>query len=164
MTEQTAGNPESDPGDAMPAIEVQYAVAGEELPAPDAIRRWATHALREQAAGAELVVRIVDEAEMTALNQRYRGKSSPTNVLSFPCELPPGVDSRLLGDVVVCAPVVAEEAIRQGKPLQAHWAHLVMHGVLHLQGFDHHHEQDARVMEAQETRLLEGLGYSNPYA
>jgi probable rRNA maturation factor len=163
MTEQTRESPEPDPGAAAPSVEVQYAVAATALPPPDAIRRWVTHALQGDGAGAELVVRIVDEAEMTALNQRYRGKSGPTNVLSFPCELPPGVESGLLGDIVICAPVVAEEAIRQDKPPEAHWAHLVTHGVLHLQGYDHHHEREARVMEALETRLLERLGYSDPY-
>ena len=164
MTEQTREHPETGPSGAAPSIEVQYAVAGEALPAPEAIRRWAAHTLQGAGAGVELAVRIVDEAEMTALNQRYRGKSGPTNVLSFPCELPPGVESGLLGDVVICAPVVAEEAIHHGKPLEAHWAHLVIHGVLHLQGYDHYHDRDARVMEARETRLLEELGYSDPYA
>jgi probable rRNA maturation factor len=163
MTEQTRESPEPEQGDGAPSVEVQYAVAATALPPPDAIRRWVTHALQGGGAGAELVVRIVDEAEMTALNQRYRGKSGPTNVLSFPCELPPGVESGLLGDIVICAPVVAEEAIRQGKPPDAHWAHLVTHGVLHLQGYDHHHDREARVMEAVETRLLERLGYSDPY-
>jgi probable rRNA maturation factor len=162
MTEPTRQNPEPEPDGTAPSVEVQYAVAGETLPPPNAIRRWAAHAL-QGGAGVELVVRIVDEAEMTALNGRYRGKSGPTNVLSFPCELPPGVESGLIGDVVICAPVVAEEAIRQGKPPEAHWAHLVMHGVLHLQGYDHHHDREARVMEVLETRLLEGLGFSDPY-
>lgn len=150
-------------GEAAPAIEVQYAVAGDTLPSPAAIRRWVSHALQGGKDDVELVVRIVDEAEMTALNQRYRGKSGATNVLSFPYEPLPGVSSGLLGDVVVCAPVVAEEAIRQGKSLEAHWAHLVMHGVLHLQGYDHHHERDANRMEALETRLLAGLGFADPY-
>jgi probable rRNA maturation factor len=150
-------------GEAAPAIEVQYAVAGDTLPSPAAVRRWVSHALQGGKDDVELVVRIVDEAEMTALNQRYRGKSGATNVLSFPYEPLPGVSSCLLGDVVVCAPVVAEEAIRQGKSLEAHWAHLVMHGVLHLQGYDHHHERDANRMEALETRLLAGLGFADPY-
>lgn len=150
-------------GEAAPAIEVQYAVAGDTLPSPAAVRRWVSHALQGGKDDVELVVRIVDEAEMTALNQRYRGKSGATNVLSFPYEPLPGVSSGLLGDVVVCAPVVAEEAIRQGKSLEAHWAHLVMHGVLHLQGYDHHHERDANRMEALETRLLAGLGFADPY-
>jgi probable rRNA maturation factor len=163
MTGRTPQNPETDPPGALPLIEVQYAVAGDTLPSPDAIRRWVNHALQGREDAAELVVRIVDAAEMTALNQRYRGKSGITNVLSFPYESLPGVSSGLLGDVVVCAPVVAEEAIRQGKSQEAHWAHLVMHGVLHLLGYDHHHDADARRMEALETRLLAGLGFADPY-
>ncbi|MGB7931418.1 MAG: rRNA maturation RNase YbeY [Gammaproteobacteria bacterium] len=163
MTGQTPENPETEPDDETPAIEVQYAVAGDTLPSPEAIRHWVSHALQDGGDDVELVVRLVDEAEMTALNQRYRGKSGVTNVLSFPYESLPGVSSGLLGDVVVCAPVAAEEAIRQGKSLDAHWAHLVMHGVLHLQGYDHHHDPDAHRMEALETRLLAGLGFADPY-
>ena len=163
MTGPTPENPEAASGEAAPAIEVQYAVAGDTLPPPAAVRRWAAHALQGGRDAVELVVRIVDEAEMTALNQRYRGKSGATNVLSFPHEPLPGVSSGLLGDIVVCAPVVAEEAIRQGKSLEAHWAHLVMHGVLHLQGYDHHHELDAHRMETLEARLLAGLGFADPY-
>ena len=140
MTGQTPENPETAPDDEAPGIEVQYAVASEALPSADEIRHWVSHALQGRGDDVELVVRIVDEAEMTALNQRYRGKSGVTNVLSFPYEPLPGVSSRLLGDIVVCAPVVAEEAVRQGKSLDAHWAHLVMHGVLHLLGHDHHHD------------------------
>jgi probable rRNA maturation factor len=161
MTEQTPENPETEP--ESPAIEVQYAVASEALPSADDIRHWVSHALQGGEGDVELVVRIVDEAEMTALNQRYRGKSGVTNVLSFPYEPLPGVSSGLLGDIVVCAPVVAEEAVRQGKSLDAHWAHLVMHGVLHLQGYDHHHDPDAYRMETQETQLLAGLGFDDPY-
>ena len=147
----------------MPSIEVQYAVAGEPLPLPGDIRRWVSHALQDRRDDVELVVRLVDEAEMTALNQRYRGKSGVTNVLSFPYEPLPGISSGLLGDIVVCAPVVAEEAVRQGKSLDAHWAHLVMHGVLHLRGYDHHHDPDAYRMETLETELLAGLGFADPY-
>ena len=158
MTGQTPENPEG------PVIHVQYAVAGESLPTVDAITRWATCALQGGTDAVELVVRVVDEAEMTALNQRYRGKAGATNVLSFPYEPLPGVTSGLLGDVVVCAPVAAEEAVRQGKPHEAHWAHLVIHGVLHLQGYDHHHEPEAGRMEALETRLLADLGFTDPYA
>ena len=113
MTGQTPKNPETAPRGAAPSIEVQYAVAGDGLPSPDAIRRWVNHALQGGEDAAELVVRIVDEAEMTALNQRYRGKSGVTNVLSFPYDPLPGVSSGLLGDVVVCAPVVAEEAMAE---------------------------------------------------
>ena len=163
MTGQIPENPETAQEPGAPAIEVQYAVASEVLPSADDIRHWVSHALQGGRDDVELVVRIVDEAEMTALNQRYRGKSGVTNVLSFPYEPLPGVSSRLLGDIVVCAPVVAEEAVRQGKSLDAHWAHLVMHGVLHLRGHDHHHDPDAHRMETLETRLLAGLGFDDPY-
>jgi len=108
-------------------------------------------------------VRVVDEAEITALNRRYRGKDSATNVLSFPYAGMPGVDSPLLGDVVICAPVVVAESVQQGRPLEAHWAHLVIHGVLHLQGYDHHADTEAQRMEAVETRLLASLGFPDPW-
>ncbi len=147
-------------------LDVQVAVATPGLPGEDALREWVGTAL--QGAGAkqaapELSIRIVDEAEMTALNQRYRGKSGPTNVLSFPFEAAAEVDTGLLGDIVICAPVVAEEARAQDKPLHAHWAHMVIHGVLHLLGYDHHHEQEAEEMERLETTLLEKLGIPDPY-
>lgn len=144
-------------------ITVQVAVSGMPLPSARDIHRWAVQALSAQGASGELVVRIVDEAEMTALNTRYRGKDGPTNVLSFPVEGFPGIDSGMLGDIVICAPVVQEEALRQGKDPQAHWAHLVIHGVLHLLGFDHLHENEAREMESTEAVLLAQLGYPDPY-
>lgn len=144
-------------------ITVQVAVSGMPLPSARDIHRWVTQALAAQQASGELVVRIVDEAEMTALNGRYRGKDGPTNVLSFPCEGVAGIDTGMLGDIVICAPVVQEEAVRQGKVPQAHWAHLVIHGVLHLLGFDHLQEHEARLMEARETELLQQLGYADPW-
>ena len=106
---------------------------------------------------------IVDEAEITALNRAYRGKDGPTNVLSFPSELPVEVGSPLLGDIIICAPVVARECVLQNKAPEAHWAHLVIHGVLHLLGFDHQTEGEAARMEATEIRLLDELGFSDPY-
>jgi probable rRNA maturation factor len=144
----------------------------------EAIGKWAAghHALgsrptgrkaaREKAAGqkVELSSRLVDEAESADLNQRYRGKTGPTNVLSFPFEPPPGTRGRkYLGDLAICAPVVAREAVEQGKDLEAHWAHLVVHGVLHLLGYDHLEEPEAQVMEALETRILGELGFPPPY-
>jgi probable rRNA maturation factor len=114
-------------------------------------------------ADAELTVRLVDEAESQELNSRYRGKDAPTNVLSFPAELPPGTGIPLLGDIVICAPLVQIEAMAQNKPVRAHWAHLVIHGVLHLIGHDHQGEQEAEAMEALEVDLLFSLGYDNPY-
>jgi len=144
-------------------IDVQYAMAVDGIPGEDAIRQWVLQALPEQKKDAELTVRIVDEAEITALNHQYRGKDGPTNVLSFPYEGIPGVETGLLGDIVICAPVVVSEAVAQHKPLDAHWAHIVVHGVLHLLGFDHQHDDHAHQMEAREAELLAGLGYANPY-
>jgi len=144
-------------------VDVQYAMAVEGIPGEDAIRQWVLQALPEQKKDAELTVRIVDEAEITALNHQYRGKDGPTNVLSFPYEGMPGVATRLLGDIVICAPVVVSEAIAQHKSLDAHWAHIVVHGVLHLLGYDHQHDDHAHQMEAREAELLAGLGYENPY-
>jgi len=110
-----------------------------------------------------LSIRIVDEEEMQDLNRQFRHKDKPTNVLSFPCELAPEVELNLLGDLVICAPVVAMEAEQQGKSVEAHWAHMVIHGCLHLLGFDHIHENDAIEMEALETAILAHLGFPPPY-
>jgi probable rRNA maturation factor len=111
----------------------------------------------------ELSVRIVDAEESAALNQRYRHKPGPTNVLSFPFEAPPGVPLNLLGDLVIAAPVVAEEAHDQGKNETAHWAHLVVHGTLHLLGYDHQETAQTEAMESREICILNKLGYPNPY-
>ncbi len=111
----------------------------------------------------ELTVRVVDEIEGTALNEQYRNQRGSTNVLSFPFEAPEGVDLPLLGDLVICAPVVAREADEQHKSLQAHWAHLVVHGVLHLLGHDHIEQQQAEEMERLEVAVLARLGFSDPY-
>jgi probable rRNA maturation factor len=146
-----------------PSIGVEYAVAAEGMPEAAEIRRWATQALLPGRKDAELSVRVVDEAEITALNRRYRGKDAATNVLSFPFDGLPGIETRLLGDVAICAPVVAAEAVVQGKPPAAHWAHLVIHGVLHLQGYDHHAEAEAQRMEELESRLLARLGFPDPW-
>ena len=144
-------------------IDVQYAVSADGIPGAESIQQWVEQALPADNAAAELTVRIVDEAEITALNRQYRGKDGPTNVLSFPHEEIPGIAANLLGDVVICAPVVATESVAQDKPLEAHWAHMVIHGVLHLLGYDHHKEGEASRMESTETELLADLGYANPY-
>ncbi|MGD2137086.1 MAG: rRNA maturation RNase YbeY [Gammaproteobacteria bacterium] len=144
-------------------IDIQYAVSADGLPAAEQIREWVRHVLRDKAANAQLTVRIVDTAEITALNERYRRKDGPTNVLSFPYEPVAGVQAGLLGDIVICAPVVMEEAVAQQKPLEAHWAHMVVHGLLHLLGYDHRHDLEADEMEEIETALLNELGFSDPY-
>lgn len=120
-------------------------------PAPSAVRA---------ARDASLSIRVVGTAESRRLNRTWRGKDKPTNVLSFPA---PATQSPLLGDLAICAPVVAREAREQGKSAQAHWAHMVVHGVLHLLGYDHELDRDAAVMEARETALLANFGYANPY-
>lgn len=143
-------------------VDVQLASAAES-PAAARLEAWARQALAGRRAAAQLTVRVVDEAEMTALNGTYRHKAGPTNVLSFAAEPIPGVADDLLGDVVICAPVVAREAGEQGKEPAAHWAHMVVHGVLHLLGHDHVAAADAAEMEAEEVRILGELGYKDPY-
>lgn len=144
-------------------LEIQR-VSAAPAPDDDAFRRWVGAALAGRRETAELTVRIVDEPEGRALNARWRGRDHATNVLSFPAELPAGVPLALLGDLVVCAPVVAREAAEQGKAEADHWAHLVVHGTLHLLGFDHETEAEATVMERLERALLAGLGIGDPYA
>ena len=144
-------------------IDIQFAMSAAGVPDEQHLRSWVRLALGDRAQTAELSVRDVDEAEITALNSRYRGKDYPTNVLSFPYEGMPGVESALLGDVVICAPVVAREAVEQGKPAEAHWAHMAIHGTLHLLGYDHHDAGEAERMEVLETRLLAELGFADPY-
>lgn len=147
------------------ALDVQYAVddGDAEPPSPSQLRVWVDAALAGRRTGAELTVRIVSKHEIQTLNRDYRHKDAPTNVLSFPFEVPAGVDLPLLGDVVICADVVADEAARMGMSPQAHWAHMVVHGVLHLLGYDHVEEHDAQQMEGEESRILVELGYADPY-
>ena len=153
---------------ATPRLEVgvSYAVPRRGVPAPASFRRWAEAALHDahHRKPAELSIRIVGAREGRALNRQYRGKDYATNVLSFPVELPRGVASPLLGDLVICAAVVAREAREQAKPPRDHYAHLTVHGVLHLLGFDHQNERGAVRMETLETRILAGLGIADPYA
>ncbi|HEX5420668.1 MAG TPA: rRNA maturation RNase YbeY [Gammaproteobacteria bacterium] len=146
-------------------VAVQNASSMERIPPAAAIRRWVAEAAPPEAQG-ELTVRVVDEAESAELNGRYRGRSGPTNVLSFPADfdLPvPAGERRPLGDLVICAPVVAREAEEQGKGLEAHWAHIVIHGTLHLGGYDHEEEADADVMEGREREILAAFGFEDPY-
>ncbi|HID49631.1 MAG TPA: rRNA maturation RNase YbeY [Chromatiales bacterium] len=144
-------------------VDVQRQVEGG--PSDENLRRWveAVLATEGRTEPLELTVRIVDAEEIAALNERYRHKTGPTNVLSFPFEAPPGVDLNLLGDLVIAAPVVAGEARAQGKEETAHWAHLVVHGILHLLGYDHQEPARTEIMERREIRILRELGFPDPY-
>ncbi|HSH73220.1 MAG TPA: rRNA maturation RNase YbeY [Methylophilaceae bacterium] len=138
------------------ALAVQYASDQKDLPSEADFRRWARHALRID---TEIALRIVDEDEGRSLNRDYRGKDYATNVLTFPLTEEP----HLMGDIILCAPVVAKEALEQNKPLHAHYAHLTVHGVLHLHGYDHETEPQAELMELLETQIVTKLGYADPY-
>ncbi len=145
-------------------INVEYVSNASELPAEAMIAHWAQAALEGHERYVEVGVRIVDESEIIELNQRFRKRAEPTNVLSFPFEDPPGTQTDVLGDVVVCAPIVSSQAQTEGKPLSAHWAHMIVHGIMHLRGYDHESPEEANAMEHMETRILEGLGFPDPYA
>lgn len=142
----------------MPAIKlaVQYASKALQLPTKKQFRHWAKVALRVD---TEVTIRIVDEAEGRELNKAYRGKDYATNVLTFPLTEVP----HLMGDIIICAPIVVTEALTQNKSLEAHYAHLTVHGILHLHGYDHEIEAQAELMESLETAILVKLGYANPY-
>lgn len=148
-------------------VAVSYACPRKGVPAAPSFRRWVNTALESRIREADLAIRIVDADEGRALNRHYRGKDYATNVLSFPAERPPGLPKNakfpLLGDLVICAPVVAKEAASQNKPLAAHYAHLTVHGCLHLLGWDHEDDADAHAMEQLEREILAGLGIADPY-
>jgi probable rRNA maturation factor len=138
-------------------LSVQYACNRDGLPLRADFVRWARAAL---SGGGQITLRLVGPDEGRVLNNDYRGKDYATNVLSFPYDREP----RIVGDLVICPAVVAREAAEQGKPLAAHYAHLTVHGMLHLQGRDHDNDEDARVMEDEEREILAALGYPDPYA
>ena len=145
-------------------IDLQIACEQETgLPTAEQIEQWATAAVQPQSDEVEMTVRIVDEAESHELNLNYRGKDRPTNVLSFPFECPDEVELPLLGDLVICRQVVEREAQEQDKPLMAHWAHMVVHGSLHLLGYDHIEDDEAEEMESLETHIMTELGFADPY-
>jgi len=149
-------------------VDLQYACK-QEVPAKKAIKHWVFAALvaADQQRDAEITVRFVTIDEIQQLNNEYRGKDIPTNILSFPFDIPPGLKREdvggFLGDLVICADIVLEEAKRQGKQTEAHWAHMLIHGTLHLVGFDHINSKKATQMETIEIDLLSELGYANPY-
>ena len=145
-------------------VDIQSA-SSEPVPDEVEIHKWIAAALRNRSTqeSVEISVRLVDSDEMAKLNNTYRGKPGPTNVLSFPANLPADLDLPLLGDIVICAPVVITEASQQGKTASAHWAHMTVHGTLHLLGYDHVEEQDAVIMEALESTILSDLNINCPY-
>lgn len=144
-------------------LQIALDTTGLTLPSEAQIQTWVGSALNGRMPCAEVTVRIVDEIEIEQLNQQYRHKEGPTNVLSFPFEADVSMEIPLLGDIVICAPVVAREAVEQHKDLLSHWAHMLVHGTLHLLGFDHHSDGEAEAMEQQEIQVMQQLGFSNPY-
>lgn len=144
-------------------LELQIASNAQTLPHPSQFREWVGNTLDDRFTDAELTIRIVDLEEMTELNETYRKKSGATNVLSFPAEIDQAFELPLLGDIIICAPVVQQEAEDANIELLAHWAHMVVHGTLHLLGYDHINKLDAEEMETLETQILTELGYPAPY-
>ncbi|TMN92468.1 rRNA maturation RNase YbeY [Pseudoalteromonas phenolica] len=144
-------------------LDLQIVCEFEDLPSHEQFELWADKALSAYREHAELTIRIADEAESQELNSQYRGKDKPTNVLSFPFDAPPGIELPLVGDLIICPQVVKAESIEQEKNFHEHFAHMTIHGCLHLLGFDHINEQDAIEMEGIEKTLLAELGIDDPY-
>lgn len=147
----------------MNHLDIQCVTRCTDIPSAEQMQIWVDAVLTDSEQESEIVVRLVDEAESAELNSQYRHKLGSTNILSFPFEAPEGFDIDLLGDLVICAPLIAEEAIQQHKPLMHHWAHILIHGVLHLIGYDHIQDDEAEEMEALEIRILSTLSIDNPY-
>lgn len=133
------------------------------IPQDDQFVQWTNAALTKELTDAEVTIRIVDEKEARDLNKQWRGKDYATNVLSFPIDVEIADGTTLLGDIVICAPIVKQETEEQNKMIEAHWAHLVIHGILHLQGLDHENDAEANIMETKEISILSQFGYANPY-
>jgi len=144
-------------------VDLQIACEDENLPSHKDFQHWVEATLLPFNKPFELTIRLVGNEESQQLNSQYRGKDKPTNVLSFPFEVPEGIELNLLGDLIICVPVVRQEAMAQQKSLNAHWAHMVVHGCLHLLGFDHIDDTEAEEMEALETKVITSLGFPEPY-
>ncbi|MDE1346579.1 rRNA maturation RNase YbeY [Vibrio aestuarianus] len=145
-------------------LDLQLAVESEQgLPTFNDFSQWLNKAVTPFQIQAEVTIRVVDIQESQQLNREYRGKDKPTNVLSFPFEAPPGMEIDLLGDLVICRQMVEQEAQEQNKPLMAHWAHMVVHGSLHLLGYDHIEDDEAEEMESLETEIMLDMGFEDPY-
>jgi probable rRNA maturation factor len=147
----------------MNHLDIQLATVFKDVPGRQQFQLWMDTVLIDPEQDSEIVVRLVDKAESAELNQQYRHKQGPTNILSFPFDAPAGIDTDLLGDLVICAPLIAEEALKQRKSAADHWAHITIHGILHLLGYDHIDEAEAEEMEALEIKLLNVLHIANPY-
>ena len=144
-------------------LDLQRIGTADDLPSDEQFQLWVNAALANITEDVELTIRLVDIKESQELNCQYSGKDKPTNVLSFPFEVPEGIELNLLGDIVICIEVVAEEALAQNKICHSHWAHMVTHGCLHLLGYDHISDMDAVEMESIEIEILATLGVNNPY-
>ncbi len=148
----------------MSALDLQLACQADNVPTAADFARWVAASLPAEKQAWDLTIRLVEEEESQQLNRDYRHIDKPTNVLSFPSDVPPELNIPLLGDLVICADVVSREAAEQHKPVDAHWAHMTVHGCLHLLGYDHIDDAEATEMESLETRILNGLGFADPYA
>ena len=146
----------------MACLDLQIITESTPLPSHEELEIWFTAALPNKKQNSEITIRIVDLEESQQLNSTYRGKDKPTNVLSFPADLPEELNIPLLGDLVICAEVVKREAEEQQKELNAHWAHMVIHGTLHLLGYDHEDDDEAEEMESLEISLLAAIGFADP--
>lgn len=147
----------------MNIVDIQIESQSKQLPSTDQFQAWVDTVLVHDDEDSDVVIRIVDEAEMIQFNQQYRQKEGTTNILSFPFDVPDEVESSLLGDLLVCAPVIEKEALLQNKKLAHHWSHMIIHGVLHLLGYDHINDDEAQEMEALEIKMLSTIDIANPY-
>ena len=147
----------------MNQVDLQIVSTSNQIPSISDFQIWVDVVLNNNTPPLEVLIRLVDTAESADLNKRYRQKKGATNILSFPFEAPEMIESPLLGDLIICVPIIENEALEQKKPLLNHWAHITFHGLLHLCGYDHIKEVDAKIMEAKEISLLKTLLIDNPY-
>lgn len=147
----------------MNVVDIQLASESKEIPTPVQFQQWVDGILTDNSEDSEIVIRVVDEPEMVQFNEQYRNKKGATNILSFPFDKPDEIKSNLLGDLLICAPIISKEALIQHKKLEHHWSHMIVHGVLHLLGYDHIDHKEAEEMETLEIKILKKLHIQNPY-